>query len=41
MCGFLKMAACEISPKAFCATGSYENDEEIEFIDDNKHRRRK
>ena len=41
MCGFLKMVACEISPKAFCATGSYENDVEIEFIDDDKHRRRK
>ena len=49
MCGFLKMVACEISPKAFCATGSTEyvfdgideNDVEIEFIDDDKHRRRK
>ena len=45
----LKMVACEISPKAFCATGSTEyvfdgideNDVEIEFIDDDKHRRRK
>ena len=28
------MAACEISPKAFCATGSDENDVGIEFIDE-------
>ena len=28
------MAACEISPEAFCATGSDENDVEIEFIDE-------
>ena len=28
------MAACEIPPGAFCATGSDENDVEIEFIDE-------
>ena len=38
MCSFLKMVACEISLKLFCATGSYENDVEIEFIDDDKQK---
>ena len=34
MCGFLKMVACKMSPKASWATGSDENDVEIEFIDE-------
>ena len=34
VCGFLKMVACEMSPKASWATGSDENDVEIEFIDE-------